>query len=129
MSSYAATIYDTTSGEILRLVILADTAEADANCESGTDHIAGHHDPAAEYVDLGGPTVATRPVVPVMTTATYDLNDLPAGGSLVITDAWGGSTAIEAQDDTVAITDPGVYSVASNSPFPWVDFVSEVTVT
>lgn len=126
--SVDATFYDTTTGELVATVVLADEAEVIQNVQSGQGYVLEELDPATQYFDLVATAPAVRPVVPVMTGATYDLSQLPAGGKIVVTDEEGATTDVPAQADTLELTDAGAYGVRSECPFPAIDFDTEVIV-
>jgi len=116
------------TGEIIRINDVAEDSEIPMNQPEGCSFVQGEYDPEDWYVEpiLQAPTA--RPMVPDMYISTYDLNLLPVGATLTITDENGFETVIPAQDDTLELTDAGAYKVHSDSPFPHIDFNVEVIV-
>ncbi len=118
--------FDPATGFIEAVNDVLDADEAEENIRPGITMLFGSADHRTQYVSGGA--VTDRPAVPPMTGTSYDLNQLPAGSSLVVTDEEGTETTIAAQDDTLLLVDAGTYHVRSISPFPAINFASEVTV-
>lgn len=120
--------YDIATGEITAVKSVADETEVVLNLPEGRGHVMGELDRHAQYVDPITQTVLARPVIAPMRGASYDLSTLPIGSMIVVTDEVGVSTNVPAQDDTLELTDAGVYQVRSQSPFPAIDFDGEMIV-
>ncbi len=123
------TCYDLITGEI-KLVRIAQPPDEQPGdgVPDGMGWLLGTPHPDTHYIDPATVVVTERPVVPPMTGATYDLNQLSAGGVLTVTDEEDVVTEIPAQDDTLELTDPGLYQVRSVSLFPYIDFEAEIIV-
>lgn len=120
------TVFSTTNGRIDRVFSKSKPGLHPNDVALDESYLDGEFD-GADYYVIGG--VATpRPPVPPMTEATYDLSELPAGSSLIVTDPLGVETVIESQEDTLELMDVGVWKVRSDAPFPWINFDVEITV-
>jgi len=125
--------YAPSTGKILDVKDLQDEVEIEQNRPTGLDSVLTTEETEWQtyYVDiLADPKVVLpRPGVPPMTVATYDLNQLQPVAKLMITDEEGFETEIAAQDDTLELTEAGVYTVRSfDSPFPFLDFETKVII-
>ena len=120
--------YLTATGEIIRINDVGGDAEIPMNQPEGCSFIQGDYSPAEWYIEPLLQTPTLRPHVSVMTLATYDLNLLPGSSALTITDPEGVLTEVPAQDDTLELIDAGTYRIKSFTPFPYIDFNTEVTV-
>jgi hypothetical protein len=120
--------YKLTTGEITMVNDVLDVAEAIQNIPIGCGYVLGEGERKTEYVDTVSMEIIDRPVVPVFSGVSYDLTQLQPTAHLVVTDEVDFSTDVPAQPDTLELTDPGVYQVKSVSPFPWIDFATEVIV-
>jgi len=123
------TFFETATGKIISNADLADMDEANLTRSNrpGQDYILGTHNRDTHWVSGGMPAV--RPVIPPMTGPTYDLNDLPAGGRLEVTDPYDFKTEIPAQDQTLNLNEAATYRVKSVCPFPYINFDEEIEVT
>ena len=126
MSAISITYYNPATGEVIQNSDLFTEAEIEMNTPVGCGYIEGTADPKIHYILAG--VITDRPLVPAMLTATYNLNQLVPGAELTIIDEVGFETVILAQDDTLELTDSGIYKVSSSSPFPSIDFNAEVVV-
>ena len=127
MTTHSFICYDLITGEILSQKGVPYEDEILPNVPEGCGHVLGEWDYQSYYVDMGIPVL--KPNVPVMVGATYDLSLLPAGSSLVITDPVGVDTIVDAQVDTLELTDPGTWYVRTDQlPFPWLGFETTIVI-
>lgn len=121
------TCYDLITGkiEVIRIAQPPDEKYGDGVPE-GMGPILGTYDPDTHYIDLVSVEAIERPVVTPMTGPSYDLALIP--GVLSVTDEEGFETQVDQTDVDIELTDAGVYQVKSISPFPYIDFETEVIV-
>lgn len=110
------TVFDDSTGEIVRSMQVTFAETADANTADGESWLYGKGDPKRQFVRGGA--LAERPTLPPP-SAGYDLAALPAGTAVTVWNEAGEAMTITDLTGTLILTDPGRYRFRIDPPFPF----------
>lgn len=118
-------IYALTTGRILKLASSAALQDGEGSIEVSSDM---YQCDLTHHVD--GEALVPRPALPGWTIthapAWLSLAELPEGSSFTVTNESGDALVITSFAEPLQLTDPGIYRISVDLPFPWLPHAQQL---